>query len=159
FYWMGRYMERAENVARYVDATLNVNLDNPGGQKEQWEPLIAVTGDLEAFHKKYPHSPKGAPAKSDVLKFVTFDTENPNSIISSVSQARENARTIRGHLSQEAWEHLNRCNLMMHAREAPFRAAQAPADFYASIRDAGYVFEGITSSTLSHGEEWHFLRL
>ena len=76
-YWMSRYIERAENVARFVDVNLRLILDQPGGMQTQWEPLVATTGDDEVFTERY-----GDPSREAVIRFLTFDAENPNSIIS-----------------------------------------------------------------------------
>src|SRR5438105_3004991 len=89
-YWMSRYIERAENVARFVDVNLQLMLDAPSGQDQQWAPLVATTGDHAEFEKKY-----GAATQESVIKFLAFDAENPNSILSCLRGARENARTVR----------------------------------------------------------------
>ena len=91
-YWMARYVERAENLARFIDATLNVILDHPAG--EQWEPLVRATGDEEFYKKRYHDF-----SSANVRYFLTFDREYPNSIISSLGTARENcANGARSHI-------------------------------------------------------------
>ena len=77
-YWMSRYIERAENVARFISVNLNLSLDMPGEDVQQWMPLVVTTGDDEAFRKLYD-----VPSKENVLKFLTFDHQNPNSIVAS----------------------------------------------------------------------------
>ena len=89
-YWMSRYMERAENVARFIEVNLQLMLDAPAGEGQQWEPLVNTTGDHDPFAKRY-----GAATQQNVIHFLTFDAENSNSILSCVRAARENARTIR----------------------------------------------------------------
>jgi uncharacterized alpha-E superfamily protein len=101
-YWLGRYLERAENYARFIDVNFNLMLDLPPDLKEQWEPLVFATGDSKLYTSKH----KGYERK-EVIYFLTFDTDNPNSIISSISYARENARVIRENLTKETWEKLN----------------------------------------------------
>ncbi|MBE0617108.1 MAG: alpha-E domain-containing protein, partial [Proteobacteria bacterium] len=93
-YWMSRYMERAENVARFIDVNLHMSLDIPGSPSEQWGPLVAATGDHEAYAARY-----GEPTGDQVVRFLAFDTENPNSILSCVTAARENARAARQFLT------------------------------------------------------------
>src|SRR5207249_10528985 len=102
-YWMSRYTERAENVARFIDVNLQLMLDAPSGQGQQWEPLVSTTGDHEAFTKRC-----GVATEQNVLHFLSFDAENPNSILSCVRSARENARTIREIISSEMWLQLNK---------------------------------------------------
>src|SRR5262245_55525487 len=101
-YWMNRYVERAENVARFVHVNLYLELDVPqiddadpratgsgGGGGGQWRPLIWTTGDERVFQEHYKEY-----TRDNVIKFLTFDLENPNSIVSCVKWARENARSI-----------------------------------------------------------------
>src|SRR5437773_8709710 len=78
-YWMSRYVERAENVARFIEVNLQLMLDAPSGQDQQWEPLVNTTGDHEAFTKRH-----GEATRPNVIHFLTFDAENPNSILSCV---------------------------------------------------------------------------
>jgi uncharacterized alpha-E superfamily protein len=167
-YWIARYIERAENVARCVDVSLQVALDAPGGMGGQWRSLVAATGDAERFSERYgaldagtveDSSASDTAARDAILHFLTFDTTSPNSILSCVTKARENARQVRGVLAMEAWEHLNRFYHMLVSPDARRRAVESPHDFYSSIRSASYLFEGILESTLSRGEEWNFLRI
>src|SRR3954468_15228072 len=95
-YWMGRYVERAENVARFIDVNLKLALDLPDPSAQQWEPLVSISGDAEAFKERY-----GEATAETVLKFLAFDPENPNSIISCLRGARSNARSVREVISQE----------------------------------------------------------
>ena len=93
-YWMSRYVERAENLARFVDVTFNLMLDLPVGSVEQWQPLVSTTGDQRRFAEQY-----GAATRQSVVRFLVFDPKYPNSILSCVQQARENARGIRETIS------------------------------------------------------------
>jgi uncharacterized alpha-E superfamily protein len=151
--WMSRYVERAENVARFIDVNLQLMLDAPAGAGQQWEPLVATTGDFEDFTKRY-----GVPTQQNVLLFLTFDPENPNSIFSCLRAARENARTIREIISSEMWLQLNKFYLMMNdaaARQGP----AVPHHFFNEVKLASQLFSGITEATMTHGEAWHFARL
>jgi uncharacterized alpha-E superfamily protein len=107
-YWMNRYVERAENVARFVDVNLNLLLDCPPGVTQQWEPLVVTTGDLELFRERY-----GDASADNVLQFLTFDSEYSNSILSCLQAARENARSVREIISSEMWEQVNAFYLMV----------------------------------------------
>src|SRR5579872_5272709 len=89
-YWMSRYAERAENVARFLDVSLQVMLDLPDSHGNPWGGVIAATGEDEAFAGRY-----GAPSRDAIVRFLTFDTESPSSIVSCVRKARDNARSIR----------------------------------------------------------------
>jgi uncharacterized alpha-E superfamily protein len=152
-YWMSRYVERAENVARFVDVNMHLALDFPEGEA-QWDPLVATTGDAEFFKKKY-----GEPSRDNVIQFLLFDRECPNSIISCLAFARENARSVREIISSEMWEQVNHAYLMvMEASRTPM-ALEQQHDFFTEVKQASHLFVGTTYLTMSHNEAWHFGRL
>ena len=107
-YWLGRYLERAENYARFIDVNFNLMQDLPVDLKEQWQPLVAATGDLDLYLKKYESY-----ERHQVMFFLTFDLDNPNCMLSAVNRARENARIIRENLSKETWEKANELYYML----------------------------------------------
>ncbi len=152
-YWMSRYIERAENVARFVDVNLQLILDQPTGMQAQWDPLVATTGDDEVFEERY-----GEASREAVLKFLTFDTENPNSIISCLRAARENARSIRENISSEMWEQINDAYLMVTETSEEWAMAE-PHQFFTDIKVASHLFMGQTDNIMSHSEGWHFCQL
>ncbi len=153
-FWMSRYVERAENVARFISVNLNLNLDLPGELVQQWRPLVITSGDDAAFAASY-----GAPTKENVIRFLTFDRRNPNSVLSCLTAARENARGVREIISSEMWEHINRFYLMMKDGGGYQAALDNPHDFFEQVRLAGQQFQGITDATMTHGEPWHFCRM
>jgi uncharacterized alpha-E superfamily protein len=153
-YWVSRYIERAENVARFVDVNIQLMLDAPEGQDQQWEPLVAITGDHEDFARRY-----GDPTESNVIKFLTFDGDNPNSIFSCVRAARENARSVREIISSEMWLQLNRFYLMVNSAAQECGGLDQNEGFYDEVRQASHLFAGITDATMTHSEAWHFSRL
>src|SRR4051812_17667711 len=158
-YWMNRYVERAENVARFVHVNLHLELDLPmieEGQPSasQWQPLIWTTGDEKSFTERYKDY-----TRENVIFFLTFDAENPNSILSCVRTARENARSIREVISSEMWFTLNRFYLMLRDPSAVIRAAEDPHAFYTDVKTFCAMFLGETLTSMSHDEGWHFGRL
>ena len=153
-FWMSRYTERAENVARFIDVTLNLTIDMGTDKLFQWEPLIFTTGDHEAFFERYRVA-----NQENVIRFLTFDEENPNSIISCLQMARENARTTREMISSQMWEELNKFYLLVRDARNDSRAIASPFEFFGRIKQAGYLLEGVTYGTMSHGEAWNFGRL
>ena len=153
-YWMSRYVERAENLARFIDVTLNLILDQPQGSEEQWEPLVRATGDEAIFKKRY-----GEPTADTVLHFLTFDREYPNSIVSSLASARENARTVREAISSEAWEQLNDFYLFIKNSTEESVSAGSQIEFFRAIKQHSHLFNGILDSTMSHGKGWHFANM
>lgn len=153
-YWMSRYMERAENVARFIGVNLNLILDMPEEFGEQWAPLVNITGDNKLFTERY-----GAPTRENVLHFLTFDRENPNSIYNSVRHARENARSVREIISSEMWEQANLFYLLVKDAASDKTVFDNPHEFYTAVKMASHLFDGLTVATMSHNEAWHFLRM
>jgi uncharacterized alpha-E superfamily protein len=153
-YWIARYAERAENVARLIEVNLQMILDLPSGLGEQWEPLIIITGDDEAFHRRY-----GSATRQNTIQFLSFDAENANSILACLRIARENARTVREAISSEMWEQINTCYLMVTDAASDPSIMMQPSEFLSEIRKAGQLFDGITDATMLHGEGWHFYHL
>lgn len=152
-YWMSRYVERAENVARFVDVNEFLMLDLPPGMQQQWAPLVETTGDVQDFKKRY-----GEESQRNVIAFLTFDQKNPNSILSCLRLARENARSIREIISSAMWEEINETYLLVEEAAARNRG-DAAYDFMRQVKRASQTLEGITNATLSHGEAWHFSRI
>ncbi|MDD9935829.1 MAG: alpha-E domain-containing protein [Myxococcales bacterium] len=153
-FWMSRYIERAENIARFIDVNLQLSLDLGDAMREQWGPLVAVTGDEERYHERYQDT-----ARRSVMEFLTYDATYPNSIVSCLAIARENARTIRDNISTAMWEALNTFHLMLRDEQTRRLGEQSPLELYANIRRASQLFVGVTDGTLSHDEAWHFARL
>jgi len=152
-YWMARYIERAENVARFIDVNLHLQLDLPLAPSHQWQPLIETTGDTEMFRKQY-----GMTSECNVIQFLAFDEEYPNSIYSCLRSARENARSVRETISSEMWEQVNSIYLQIQLQRTNPQQEALP-EVLRGIRMACHMFQGITDATMSHNEAWHFLRL
>ena len=152
-YWMARYIERAENVARYISVNLNLQLDLPLDPRHQWQPLIDTSGDTAVFKERY-----GEPTQANVIEFLTFDMANQNSIFCCLRSARENARSIRETISSSMWEQINGMYLQIHARREMARPEALPG-LFREIRSGCHLFNGITDSTMTHNEAWHFVRL
>lgn len=148
---MSRYLERADNVARFIAVNAHLVLDM-GLDRElaQWEPLVRASGDDEDFNKRYDSSDE-----KNVIHFLTFDNKNPNSILSCIQFARENARTLREVISSEMWESLNS---LYHFAEKHSRKRRIDdlQDFFTQVRTANHVFTGLIENTMSHNEGWQF---
>jgi uncharacterized alpha-E superfamily protein len=153
-YWMCRYIERAENVARFISVNLNLLLDMPSEKGKHWDPLVMITGDQALFEKKCPDC-----TQKEVSRFLTFDREYPNSILSCLAAARENGRSIREIISSEMWEHLNNFYLELADNRSPAMAIDDPHRFFKIIQMRSHLFTGLMDSTMSHGEAWNFARI
>ncbi|MGF1519823.1 MAG: alpha-E domain-containing protein [Nodosilinea sp.] len=152
-YWLNRYVERAENVARFVDVNLNLLLDAPLGMEQQWEPLVITTGDQASFKERY-----GEATPDNILRFLTFDREYPNSIISCLRSARENARSVREIISSEMWEQVNAFYLMVN-EAADVGLISELHNFFPKVKMASHLFAGVMDATMTHNEGWHFGQL
>lgn len=156
-YWLARYLERADNSARIVDVNTQFVLDVPvqaGSEERAWDPIILASGDDKLFRELYPQS-----GESAVIDFVLFNQRNPNSVISCINQARENARCIREQLSTETWEQLNRLYLELHGRNFADYQRVGSTEFLNRIRLGIQLFYGIAGNMLPQNEAWHFYNL
>jgi uncharacterized alpha-E superfamily protein len=152
-YWTFRYLERAQNIARFINADFNQFLDNRDHRGNLWMSLVAVTGDQEYFLQRCP-----APSRDTIVRFLTIDEEYRSSIYNCVVQARENARSIREIISSEMWEAINSLYLTVRA-QARSGAPSDPFSFCRHVIDSCYLLIGLFYSTMNRGEAWHFGRL
>lgn len=154
-YWMCRYIERAENIARFINVNWGLMLDMPAeGQQPQWLPLVQVTADEKRFLERYKTA-----TKDNVIQYLTFDREYENSVLSCLSAARENARTIREIIPSDMWEHVNTFYLSIKDSASRMSSANLTQEFYADILKQSYAFIGMTMTTMTHNDGWHFCRV
>jgi uncharacterized alpha-E superfamily protein len=147
-YWMARYVERAENVARSLEVNFHLQLDLPGEGADQWQPLIQASGDAEYFGERF-----GVATQANTVQFLALDTGNLNSIASCLRAARENARSVRETISSEMWEQINSMYLQVNERKS---LEGSQVEFFRGVRLSCHMFQGITDSTMSHNEAWRF---
>lgn len=151
-YWMSRYLERAEHTARLIDVDLQLRLDqSPDAGSGRGLRL------LDALQVSTPEDSKvDAWALTHVL---TLDRTNPSSIISCVAAARENLRQVREQCSSEMWEQLNRLYLQVTSTAPSEEWLLHSYVFFRAVQDGAHLFQGVTDSTMSHGEGWHYIQL
>jgi len=153
-YWMARYLERADCVARFIDVNTHLMLDlTLDKNSTQWYPLVATSGDDELFTKRYKTADERA-----VVKFMTFDQTNPNSILSCIFRARENARTVREVIPVEMWEKINELYHLTQAHSRK-RSLADLQDYYKIVRQSGHLFTGLMHNTMSRYQGWQFAHL
>jgi uncharacterized alpha-E superfamily protein len=154
-YWMRRYAERAENVARFVEVNFYLTLDLPGAG-DQWMPLISVTGDETLFLDQYEEA-----GRDEVLEFLLFSRDYPNSALACLERARENARTVREMISTDMWEQINAAyHFVLDASRTQRDAVyNNPYDFCRQLRTGSTLFGGLAHDTMTHGEALQFFRL
>ncbi len=155
-YWMSRNLERAENIARFIEVNWHMSLDYHNGRElAQWEPLVNVTGDGEVFFKHYDIA-----SQNNVINFLAMNTEYSNSIISCLANARENARAVREIISTELWEQINTFyHFVKSAGNNQTDIFENPYGFCKEVQLRGMMLGGITNDTMDHGEAWHFFHL
>ena len=156
--WMARYLERADNLARLVDVNLKLLPDLVDLEADEinrhWVPIIESTGDEEAFNRLHPSVNGQA-----VMDFMVFQTENPNSIISTISAARENARMVRDQITAELWEEINRLYLFLRSPRAREIWHTSAFELLDRVRGASLLIQGLDAATVVHDEGWHFMQV
>ncbi|SHH48576.1 Uncharacterized conserved protein, Alpha-E superfamily [Jatrophihabitans endophyticus] len=145
-YWIGRYVERAEDTSRIVDVHLSLLLDDP------WAPEDVVCASLLSA---MGHEEVGAVRREEVLEALVWDAATPAAVLGSIAAARENGRRSREVVSSEMWETIN---VTWHEASRPARRTY-PFPFLSWVRERTAAFTGIADSTLSRDEAYHFLVL
>jgi uncharacterized alpha-E superfamily protein len=149
---MNRYLERAENYARFLDVNFNLSLELPPSISEQWKPLVVTTGDWTMYESLYDKIDK-----SRAIYFLGFDLNNPNSIYSSIKTARENARAIRPEITKEVWEQINHIyHQVKEGHEKQQWKKSDPRSFFTEVKKGCQLLHGIFDSTISRTDSWHF---
>ena len=151
-YWMSRYLERAEHTARVLGVGLNQMLDQtPHWAVARWGRLLA------ALHVAQPTEHPGDTYA--IIRDLTFDASNRDSIAAFIALARENARQVREQISSEMWEQLNRLYLQVREADSNTIWQGEPGEFFQSVKEGAHLFQGITDATMSHGEGWYFIQV
>jgi uncharacterized alpha-E superfamily protein len=146
FYWMSRYLERAEHAARTIDVYLSLTLDG----SKAGNTLLASIGP-----------PPTAPRLRvvDPIHAGRLEPRYRDAVAGCIVASRENARHIREQVSSEMWEQLNRMYLLMREAEQEEVWTDEPGAFVRAIVEGAHLFHGVTESTLSHDEGWHYIQI
>jgi uncharacterized alpha-E superfamily protein len=151
-YWMNRYLERAENYARFIDVNYNLSLDMPHDQTESWKPLIVTTGDWALFEQLH-----GKESRSAAIEFLGFQEENPSSIFNCITNARENARSIRPDITREIWEQINAMYYaVQEGRQKKLWQRKDPRPFFNEVKKGCQLLYGMFDVILARNDSWHF---
>lgn len=154
-YWMARYVERVENTVRLMNVNWHLMLDLPQIQTNEWESLLHVSGDYDEFRETYDEA-----TADNVMRFMTFDQNNPNSMYSCLLAARENARSVRDVVTAELWEILNSLYLSVKAYDSGASGFYAnPHDFYQEIQNGILNFYGVAGANMYRGQSWNFFTI
>jgi uncharacterized alpha-E superfamily protein len=157
-FWMSRYLERAEHTARLLDVCFHQALDLHGvlaGPHElQWTSLAAILQQHLPEPAKAAASPQAA-----ISHWLTFDPNNPGSIMSCVARARANARGVRGSINAGVWRELNKLYLQLSDPAFALQAGESPHPFLQAAECGSFVVQGVCDATLNHDEGWQFIQL
>ena len=155
-FWMARYTERAENTARMLDVNVQTALlpQSAHAAEQGWRAMLGISELMTAFDHKY-----GLLTARDVLDFMVRDPDNPSSIASCLTQARENARAVRGVLTTEAWETQNATWLDMQVKLRSGLLERDPSQFFEWVKYRSHLSRGVTIGTMLKDEAFHFIRL
>lgn len=152
-FWIGRYVERAEATARMLDVHYHAALEGVPGMLE-WESVLAIADCSAAFHARHRQI-----SDRNIISFFVFDTDNPGSILSSLTYARENARSIRDMVASEIWECLNQAYLDLKEWDIDRALAGTPHALFTKIKNDAHLFHGITYRTQLLNETRDWLRV
>ncbi|MGD8175394.1 alpha-E domain-containing protein [Marinimicrobium sp. ARAG 43.8] len=154
-YWLGRYMERSENLARLVNVNSHLLMDLPKGVRVGWGSLIHISGTEEFFNR-------GDTEQADertVIRFMLADRDNPSSLLNSLSWARENARITREIIPMEAWELINNLYLSVKDNLSKSVARRERNRVLQMVITSVQQFTGLLAGCMSHNSAYDFIQL
>ena len=157
-FWMSRYLERAEHLARLLDTSLHLELDLRGVDVRPAEHLAQCLAAI----LQQPILQVGMNGGNPLTNFalgLTFETGNPASIVCCISRARMNARSVRGYISSLMWRELNKLHWRLREPDFHARAKESPHDYYQAVECGSLLFQGVCDATMTRDEGWQFIQL
>ena len=154
-YWMARYLERAENMARLINSTTQVLLDLPREAHFGWDVVVKVAGLDQLFRDRYPEADE-----TGVIRFLILDEHNPSAIVSCIRNARENSRTFREVLPREFWERIN--GLYLYIQRSAARTTLGRGERFEvlnEIIERRQSIVGLLAGCMSHDVAYQFIKL
>ncbi|MEK1907958.1 MAG: alpha-E domain-containing protein [Pseudomonas sp.] len=156
-YWMSRYLERAENLARMLDVSYSLSLMPQDGRGDGLEELampLLITGTLDAYLERF-----GQMHAERMLHFFALDADNPASIYCCLEGARSNAHAVRGRITADMWENINATWLEMRNIASNGLGRYGISHFCEWVKERSHLFRGATFGTIMRGEAYRFIRL
>jgi uncharacterized alpha-E superfamily protein len=155
-YWMSRYLERAEHTVRLIDVNMSLMLDEAStsadlGLERRWNRVLACLGRPAEIEWKGDFY--------ELTRELTFSPRSPSAVVNCIGSARENARQVRDELSSEQWQQLNRLYHNSTAAQREVNSYNTLTSFLPTVVNDLHQFQGVTDSTMSHGEGWQFIQL
>lgn len=155
-FWMGRYLERAEATARIVDVQYHAALESALAGHDPaslWNGILEISGDDLIFRARY-----GSPSERDLIQFMVFDRDQPNSVVSCIRSARSNAQHVREVISSEVWEAVNRAYLELQTGDVDKMLQTSAHSYLSQIRNHCHLFYGLAERTMLVGDATYFLK-
>ncbi|MFQ6333875.1 alpha-E domain-containing protein [Methylophilus sp. 3sh_L] len=155
-YWMARYIERAENVARVLDVTYNMSLlpSDSSNEAELWDAVLEIAGIRDIYDGLYKEL-----SAANVIKHLVMDSQNPSSIYSSLRSARENARAVRVAMTTETWENMNTLWIEFGQYIKQDLTQSGLSEFCEWVKSRSHLFRGVCFGTMLRDEAFSFVRL
>ena len=153
-YWIGRYMERSENIARIINVNSNLLFDLPPGTKIGWLTLIEILGNQEDYLSR-----KNAVDERNIMKYLLVDKLNPSSLINTLYMLRENIRTTREVLPADAWEQINQLYHFLKNDLSDNLSRKRRFIMLQDVISTSQRFTGMLSSTMSNNHAYEFVRI
>ncbi len=155
-YWLGRYLERAEATSRIVDVQYHAALESPLPSHDPaslYNSILEISGDDLIYKARY-----GGVSEEGLIRFMIFDLDQPNSVLSAIRSARSNAQGVREVISSEMWETVNRAFLELLNWDVEKMLATSPHEFLVGIRNRCHLFYGLAERTMLIGDASYFLK-
>lgn len=156
-FWLSRNIERVQMLTNAIDVAYNVELEIYGDAEDIWYPLVVVLGGKEAFIKKYGYSARSNARK--IQEFLIWDKDNPSSIYSSLSSARENARIIRDLIAADMWEEINELWLWINSPETHRLSITSLDSFCKKIIKFCFLWIGFYHNFILRNDTYNFMKL
>lgn len=153
-YWLARYLERTENTARLLSVYMNLMFDLPMGVDLSWRYLLNICGAEDAFFKIYKN-----PNELNTMRFLLTEPDNPGSLYSSLSFARENIRTTRDLMPDEAWQQVNEMYLFAKNNIDSVSHRRGRVLMLQEILKGCQRFTGFLSGAMSQDNAFRFIKL
>jgi uncharacterized alpha-E superfamily protein len=154
-FWMSRFMERAENLARILGVTSNVILcSTPETQEQNLLAPLTITASTKGYFERHE-----AVSLPTLIDFMALDAENPSSIYTCIKSARDNAHAVRWQITSEMWETLNATWIEMRSFNRAHVTGPEATRFFDWVKERSHLFRGVTYGTIMRGEAFNFSRL
>jgi uncharacterized alpha-E superfamily protein len=156
-YWLARYVERAEYLARTIEATLRATALPAAyvGKTNEWDSAVLTAGVDEGFYKKHD-----AADERNVIDYLAFSTDNPSSIRNCIEAARLNARSVRTALTSEMWDTINGAWIDLHQTwHGGVHSREELTKFLRFIQEISLRFDGSAYRTMLRNDAYWFSRL